>query len=189
MYSQFCFTTMDLVSWKDNCHCRCYQLLFITADKIVRLRKARVAPSQSKICKRGKPGFLFPHKAAHWALFPFSLDYWSRFSDRTIAVTGAKRSLLLCPSRAGLCSLHSSLAVCWTSCWHYFSPFHKGVLTTASAFVVCVLNAQQRGIPCFPETSHLQLLCSPCTARGKSTGVNKAHSYMLLPSTKNSFFF
>lgn len=31
------------------------------------------------------------------------------------------------------------------SCWHYFSPFHKGVLTTA--FVVCILNAQQRGSP------------------------------------------
>lgn len=31
----------------------------------------------------------------------------------------------------GICSLLCSPAVWWTSCWHYFSPFHKGVLTAA----------------------------------------------------------
>lgn len=33
--------------------------------------------------------------------------------------------------RSVLCSLLCLPAVCWTSCWHYFSPFHKGVLTAA----------------------------------------------------------
>lgn len=51
-----------------------------------------------------------------------------------------------------LCSLLCLPAVCWTSCWHYFSCFHKGVLTTASLCSLYTKCAAQK-IPFGPVVS------------------------------------
>lgn len=103
--------------------------------------------------KTSKPDFFLPLKCLvsnfsvisidqmiTWVVFQIILYYYNRSSSNC-----GEKALLLCPSHAGFCSLHHLLAICWASCWHYFSPFYKGVLTTA--FVVCILNAQQRGSP------------------------------------------
>lgn len=86
-------------------------------------------------------------------------------------------------------SLLCLLAVCWTSCWHYFSPFHKGVLTTAclcSLYTKCTAERD----PFWARGFLKQAICN-CSALymawGKRTGTYKVDSYTVRPATKNSF--
>lgn len=103
---------------------------------------------------------------------------WLRIHKLFLPLLHKSVSALLCLS-----------AVCWTSCWHYFSLFHKGVQTAAclcSLYTKCTAERD----PFWASGFLKQAICNCSTlymAWGQRTDTHKVDSYIVWTSTKNSF--